>query len=66
MERPDYNPTPPRDKIKPPEQDESVQGHACDTCGRKLIRETTLRAEAEDYVRHFCGQDCKDKYGQKK
>ena len=52
------SPTPPRDKIEPCETDASCKTVDCAECLRQIPEERAVKAETQDYVRHFCGLEC--------
>lgn len=56
METQDLNPTPPRDKIQSCEQEGSCV--SCEECLAQIDAGVALRADGDDYVRHFCGDAC--------
>lgn len=56
MQYPDYNPTPPRDEIKPGEQEPGFVD--CDACLEQIPESIAIRPDAGDYIRHFCGLAC--------
>lgn len=58
-----YSPTPPREKIVPHEM-EAGDEVSCDVCMTQVPASVAVRAEGQDYVRHFCGLECYRKWSQ--
>ena len=52
------SPTPPRSKVTTCEDDPACKTVQCAECLREIAAERAVKAETEDYVRHFCGLDC--------
>ena len=52
-----YSVTPPRSKVRAPEQSESGKV-SCRACAAELDPSRSYRIDAEEYVYHFCGTDC--------
>lgn len=57
------------DKPSQPVADHSVTDHlnvdhkvACNACMKEIPVSEAHSGEADDYVRHFCGLDCYDKW----
>lgn len=47
-----------------PDPQEPAAGKAveCRVCGKEVPRDEAKSAEGEDYVVHFCGYDCYEKW----
>lgn len=51
------------DKKMKPTEPELI---ACDVCMKEIPKDVARSEEGRDYVYHFCGQDCFDKWHQQK
>lgn len=58
----EYGPAPPREQLRSPEQDRQQLDDdamvSCSSCERVVPLSTATHEEGQDYLRHFCGQDC--------
>lgn len=61
MNRQYYGPTPPREKVVPHDLEEGDKV-SCDVCRTEIPASVAVRAEGQDYVRHFCGLSCYRKW----
>jgi hypothetical protein len=52
-----YSVTPPRSKVRAPEDSESGKV-SCRACSAELDPTRSYRIDAEEYVYHFCGDEC--------
>ena len=56
-----YSVTPPREAVRAPQ--ESVAGKTtCPTCSAELDPVDAYRVDAEEYVFHFCGAECFERW----
>lgn len=44
------------------DQNKKNESCTCDCCGEDVPVSTALTPEGEEYVRHFCGEKCYDKW----
>jgi hypothetical protein len=52
-----YSVTPPRSKVRAPAQAESGKA-SCHSCRAELDPTESYRVDADEYVYHFCGTEC--------
>ena len=53
-----YNTTPPREEVRPPE----APTDACTQCAAPLDRARAVRSDAKEYDYYFCDVNCRDRW----
>jgi len=54
----EFNPTPPREAIEAAGVEEADPKISCEECLKRIPHDARTGRDLEEYVRHFCGQDC--------
>ena len=62
MKKAEPNNLPPREKIAPCDLDDTCEMASCDECLKQLPRTAMVRMDMKEYIQHFCGKDCLEKW----
>ncbi|HEU4620819.1 MAG TPA: DUF3330 domain-containing protein [Burkholderiaceae bacterium] len=54
----EFNPTPPRAAIEDSAVEEAHPATSCEECLRRIPQDARTGRDLEEYVRHFCGDEC--------
>ena len=60
-----YSVTPPRNEVRAPEQSEA-DTVTCSACRKELDPRRSYRADGDEYVYHFCGVGCYDRWNRER